>query len=153
MESQQLIESVLGGGGQMRECMRAFDWSATALGPLEQWPLSLRICVRIILGSGYPMTICWGPNYTLLYNDAQRVLWNKAPRGIRSWLREVFPEMGDSVGPLFDRVMTNGQDYSTLTDELFPLNRNKYLEECYFAVSFSPIPDDTGEWAACSGRR
>ena len=67
----KLIESVLGGGGDMGERMRAFDWSTTALGPLEQWPQSLRICVRIVLGSGYPMAICWGPDYTLLYNDAQ----------------------------------------------------------------------------------
>jgi hypothetical protein len=45
----QLIESVLGGGGEMGELMRAVDWSTTALGPLEQWPQSLRICVRIVL--------------------------------------------------------------------------------------------------------
>ena len=141
----QLIESVLGGGGEIGELMRAFDWSTTALGPLEQWPQSLRICVRIILGSGYPMTIYWGAEYTMLYNDASRqVMGTKHPAALGHGFREVFPEMWDSVGPLFDRVMTDGQDYSTLTDQLFLLNRNNYLEECYFAVSFSPIPDDTG---------
>jgi PAS domain S-box-containing protein len=146
MESQQLIESVLGGGGEMGERMRAFDWSTTALGPLEQWPQSLRICVRIILGSGYPMTIYWGPQYTMLYNDACRhVMGTKDPEALGHGFREIFPEMWDSVGSLFDRVMTDGQDHSTLTDQLFLLNRNNYLEECYFAVSFSPIPDDTGE--------
>ena len=142
----ELIESVLGGGGEIGECMRAFDWSTTALGPLEQWPQSLRICVRIILGSGYPMTIYWGAAYTMLYNDASRqVMGTKHPAALGHRFREVFPEMSDSIGPLFDRVMTDGQDYSTLTDQLFLLNRNNYLEECYFAVSFSPIPDDTGE--------
>ena len=55
----QLIESVFAGGGEMGARMRAFDWSTTALGPLERWPQSLRICVRIILGSGYPMAIGW----------------------------------------------------------------------------------------------
>jgi PAS domain S-box-containing protein len=142
----QLIESVLGGGGQMGERMRALDWSTTALGPLEQWPQSLRISVRIVLGSGYPMTIYWGPEYTMLYNDAARqVMGTKHPAALGHGFREVFSEMWDSVGPVFDGVMTNGQDYSTLTDQLFLLNRNNYLEECYFAVSFSPIPDDTGE--------
>ena len=38
-----------------------------------------------------------------------------------------------------------GQDVSTLTDQLFLLSRHRYLEQCYFATSFSPIPDDTGE--------
>ena len=88
----QLIESVLGGGGEMGELMRAVDWSTTALGPLEQWPQSLRICVQIILGSGYPMAIGWGPDYTLLYNDAQRVLFGtKHPAALGRGTREMFP--------------------------------------------------------------
>ena len=33
----QLIESVLGGGGEMGERMRAFDWSTTALGFSVAW--------------------------------------------------------------------------------------------------------------------
>ena len=61
----QLIESVFAGGGEMGARMRAFDWSATALGPLEKWPQSLRACVRVMLGSGYPMLICWGPAYKI----------------------------------------------------------------------------------------
>ena len=146
LSKTQLIESVFAGGGEMRERMRALDWSTTALGPLEQWSRSLRICVRIVLGSGYPMTIYWGPDYTMLYNDACRqVMGTKHPAALGRGFREAFPEMWDSVRPLLDRVMTQGQDISTLTDQLFPLNRNGYLEECYFATSFSPIPDDTGE--------
>jgi hypothetical protein len=141
----QLIESVLSGGGEMGERMRAFDWSTTAIGSPEQWPQSLRICVRIILDSGYPMAICWGPDYTLLYNDAQRVLFGtKHPAALGRGTREMFPEAWDSVGPLYDRVMQQGQAYTTLTDQLFPLNRYNYLEECYFALSYSPIPDDSG---------
>jgi PAS domain S-box-containing protein len=145
MESNQLIQSVLAGGGEMGERMRAVDWSTTALGPLEQWPQSLRICVQIILGSGYPMAIGWGPDYTLLYNDAQRVLFGtKHPAALGRGTREMFPEAWESVGPLYDRVMRQGQAYTTLADQLFPLNRYNYLEECYFALSYSPIPDDSG---------
>jgi Cytochrome c oxidase subunit III/PAS fold len=142
----QLIESVLGGGGEMGERMRAFDWSTTALGPLEQWPQSLRICVRIMLGSGYPMAIGWGPDYTLLYNDAQRVLFGtKDATALGRRTKDVFPEWWEYAGPLYDRVMRQGQAYTTLTDQLVTLNRNDYLEECYFALSYSPIPDDSGQ--------
>ena len=141
----ELIEAVFGGGGEMGERMRAFDWSTTALGPLEQWPQSLIVCVRIILGSGYPMAIGWGPDYTLLYNDAQRVLFGtKHPAALGRSTREIFSEAWESVGPLYDRVLQKGQAYTTLTDQLFPLNRYNYLEECYFALSYSPIPDDRG---------
>ena len=97
----QLIESVLGGGGQMGERMRALDWSTTALGPLEQWPQSLRISVRIVLGSGYPMTIYWGPEYTLLYNDAATTRdGNKAPGGIGPMASgKYFPKCGIPSDP------------------------------------------------------
>jgi PAS domain S-box-containing protein len=136
---------VFAGGGEMGARMRAFDWSTTALGPLEQWPQSLRICVRVVLGSGYPMGVYWGPHYTVLYNDAFRqLIGTKHPAALGRGFREVFPELWDFLGPLFDRVMTQGQDYSSQFDQLLPLNRKNYLEECYFAFSYCPIPDDTG---------
>jgi hypothetical protein len=62
----QLLESVFAGGGEMGARMRALDWSATTLGPVEQWPQSLRACVRVMFGSGYPMPVCWGSDYPML---------------------------------------------------------------------------------------
>lgn len=146
-EGTNLIESVFGGSGEMAGRMRAFDWSTTPLGPLQQWPQSLRICVRIVLGSGYPMCICWGCEYTMLYNDAYRpLLGTKHPAALGHRVREVVPEAWDYVEPLFNRVMTRGQDASTLAmaDNGFAVYRNNYLEECFFAQSYSPAPNDTG---------
>ena len=34
------------GGGEMGDLIRAFDWSATTLGPRASWPQSLRLAVR-----------------------------------------------------------------------------------------------------------
>jgi hypothetical protein len=53
MESskRELIESVFAGDGEMATRMRALDWSATPLGPVEQWPQALRTSVRIVLDS------------------------------------------------------------------------------------------------------
>jgi len=114
----QSIESVFAGGGEMAARMRALDWSTTPLGPLEQWPQALRTCLRIVLGSGYPMLICWGPEYTILYNDAWRpVMAQKHPAGLGRSCREVFFEFWDFIGPRFEMVMTLGHDYSTLTEE------------------------------------
>ena len=119
LNKTQLIESVFAGGGEMAARMRALDWSTTPLGPLEQWPQALRTCLRIVLGSGYPMLVCWGPEYTILYNDAWRpVMAQKHPAGLGRSSREVFPESWDFVEPLFNRVMTQGQAASFLTDQL-----------------------------------
>ena len=47
----ELIESVFAGDSEMATRMRALDWSATPLGPVEQWPHALRTGVRIVLES------------------------------------------------------------------------------------------------------
>jgi transcriptional regulator with GAF, ATPase, and Fis domain len=141
----QLIESVFAGGGEMRARMRELDWSATVLGPLEQWPQSLRACVRVMLGSGYPMLVCWGPAYTMLYNDPYLpLIGTKHPGALGCSIQEVLPETWDFLGPRFDRVMTHGQEVSDLTGQMFTVYRNNYLEECYFSFSYSPIRDDNG---------
>ncbi len=125
--------------------MRALDWSTTRLGPLERWPQSLRSCVRIVLGSGYPMLICWGADYTMLYNDAYgAVIGTKSPGALGCSCREVLSEAWDFIGPRFDSVVAESHDIGNLADQFYTLFRNNYLEECYFAFSYSPIPDDDG---------
>jgi hypothetical protein len=54
----------------MGKRVRAFDWAAKALGSPEQWPVSLRTLVNLLLASTQPMFIAWGPERTWLYNDA-----------------------------------------------------------------------------------
>ncbi len=53
MESsnRELLESVFSGDSEMAVRMRALDWSATPLGPIEQWPQDLRTSLRIVLDS------------------------------------------------------------------------------------------------------
>jgi PAS domain S-box-containing protein len=62
----------LRGGGDMGALMRAHDWAATAFGPAVHWPQALRTVVRLVLDSGHPMCIGWGPSLLCLYNDAFR---------------------------------------------------------------------------------
>jgi PAS domain S-box-containing protein len=140
-----LIDSVFAGSSEMAAHMRAHDWSSTALGPVQQWPQSLRTCVNIVVGSGYPMCIYWGPDYIFLYNDAYRPMTGtRHPWALGRGVREVYPEEWKILGPIFDRVTKHAQAESFLDDQLVPLKRNSYLEECYFAFSVSPIPDDGG---------
>jgi len=142
---KQLIESVFAGGGEMGARMRALDWSATALGPVEQWPQSLRACVGVILGSGYPMLVSWGPAYAMLFNDPYRpLIGTKQLTALGRGIREVLPETWDFLGPRFDRVMSHGEEATHLTGQMFTVYRNNYLEECYFSFSYSPIRDDNG---------
>ncbi len=139
------IDSVFAGSDETSACLRALDWSATPLGPLEQWPQSLRTIVRVVVASGYPMAICWGPDYVLLYNDAYRpIAGTRHPWALGRSAREVYPEAWNFIGSMYESVMARGQTVNDLSDALVPLTRNNYLEEVYIAFSASPIWDDNG---------
>jgi len=56
--------------GKLGALIAAHDWSKTPLGPIDQWPQSLRTSVSLILNSPHPLWIGWGPEMTYLYNDA-----------------------------------------------------------------------------------
>ena len=51
----------LAGGGAMGERIRAYPWLSTSLGDPRFWPQGLRTTVRILLTTGHPTMIFWGP--------------------------------------------------------------------------------------------
>ncbi|MBL8953479.1 MAG: response regulator [Myxococcaceae bacterium] len=126
-------------GGRCGELMRKRDWSQTRLGSVKTWPQSLRSALSICLGSRFPIAIYWGDELVLLYNDAwSPIPGNKHPWALGSPARAVWPEIWDTIGPLFEQVMTTGQaTYSE--DSLLLMHRHGYTEECYFNFTFSPI--------------
>ena len=144
-DNRQLIESVFAGSGEMAARMRAFDWSATPLGPVEQWSDALRCSVGIILASDYPMSIAWGPQLVTLYNDAFRsLLGTKHPSALGRIARDVLPEAWHLVEPLYADVLNTRRAFN-LPDQMYPIERNNRLEEFYSYLSLSPAPDDDGD--------
>ena len=128
----------------MGALMRAFDWSTTPFGPVEHWPQSLRTAVSIMLESRFAMVVAWGPEFRFLYNDrvpagpgheASGLAWHAAaPRS--------FPRSGRSSDRSSSGVR-RGEAFA-IDDWLLPLDRNGYLENCWFTLSYSPIRDETG---------
>src|SRR5690606_28601922 len=129
----------------MGALIRAHDWAATPLGPVERWPQGLRTAVGILLSSGYPMYIAWGPRFVQLYNDAYRPILGstKHPRALGACTDDTFAEIWDFIGPMFRNVMETGAA-STFSDQLLGLDRHGYAEECYFTFSYSAIPEEGG---------
>ncbi len=135
----------LSGGGEMGQRTRSFDWSQTPLGPMETWPQSLKIAVRIMLDSRYAMWLGWGPEFTFFYNDAyaQMTLGPKHPWALGRSARDVWPEIWDDIGPRAEAVVRTG---NATWDEglLLLLERRGFQEETYHTFSYSPLPDDAG---------
>ena len=47
----------------------AFDWATTPLGAREHWSTSLKTASALMLASGFPMVLLWGPDLIQVYND------------------------------------------------------------------------------------
>ncbi len=145
IERSAISKEAFAGGGEMGALMRSFDWSKTPLGPVTDWPQSLKTAVQIILTSRYAMFVWWGDELINLYNDPYRVfLGKKHPAALGQSARAVWAEIWDQIGPRTDAVLRRGE--ATFDEALLLLMaRFDYLEETYFTFSYSPIPDDQGE--------
>ncbi|WP_338874771.1 ATP-binding protein [Spirosoma sp. SC4-14] len=141
-------EDFLSSEGEMGERLRAIDWSKTPLGPIDQWPQSLKTSVNLMLNSQHPMWIGWGPDITFLYNDAYIPVLSlaKHPRVLGQPAAQVWAEIWDFCGPLANKVFQEGK--ATFVDDvrLF-MSRGDYLEETYYSFSYSPIRDESGNVA------
>jgi signal transduction histidine kinase len=143
-EIQRASESILPGNSDMARRMRAFDWSATGLGPIDRWPQSLRTPVATCLECAFPFVLWWGPDLVTLYNDEYRsVLGAKHPSALGDRARNVWWEIWDVIGPMLARVMRHGESTRS-RDLLLVMERHGYTEECYFSFSYSPIYDGHG---------
>ena len=134
----------LAGGGEMGALIREKDWSQTPLGSPHTWPQSLRTLVAMMLDNPFGMYIAWGNDYTQLYNDSYRPILGAAkhPQALGISTRETFSEIWHIIGSMFDGVM-QGKAVG-FPDFMLPLNRNGFIEECYFDFSYSPIRYENG---------
>jgi hypothetical protein len=125
--------------------MRELDWPKTPLGSVDAWPQSLHSTVSMLLPSKAQIIVFWGPEFTVLYNDAYRPVFGAkhpdalgrpgAKRGTRSgtacctscWLRR-------RTGEAF-----------WAKDLLFEVERYGFPEETYFDVSYDPVRVESGE--------
>lgn len=130
----------------MATLMRSLDWAKTPVGPIETWPQSLKIVVRLLLTSRYAMWMGWGhgTGFTFFYNDAYRpTLGVKHPWALGVPAQDVWAEIWPEIGPRIETVFQTGQ---ATWDEalLLFLERSGYREETYHTFSYSPLSDDSG---------
>ena len=134
-------ETLFAGPGEMRARCRAHDWGATALGPVESWPPSLRVLAPLVLAAGVPSAIFWGPELTLIYNDAYIPLMGALhPVVLGRPHFDVVPESRAMFEPLFARVRS-GETVS-LGDVPTTFRRDALdgpLTTSFYTFSFAPV--------------
>ena len=138
------MSEIFVGGGEIGALMRAMDWTRSPLGPVAQWPQSLRTAVSILLGSPDGLQLFWGPELVLLYNDATRpMMGGKHPACFAQPALAQWPEVSDYLGPMLRSVLSTGTAVST-SRAMIPTRRNGFLEEQYFSWSYSPVRVESG---------
>jgi signal transduction histidine kinase/ActR/RegA family two-component response regulator len=133
------------GDSAMAQRMRAHDWAATALGPTEHWPQSLKMALQILLTSKFEMWLGWGEQVHFFYNDAYRpTLGQKDAYALGMPLRELWPEIWLDIKPRIEAVYQQG--VATWDQSLLLiLQRHQYPEETYHSFSYSPLIGDHGK--------
>jgi signal transduction histidine kinase/ActR/RegA family two-component response regulator len=132
----------LAGGGEMGERIRAFNWAGTSLGVPRDWPQALRTTVRILLTTGHPTMIMWGPDLACIYNDAfSRSLGpEKHPAILGAPARRAWKEVWPVVGAQIEQVM-RGEGSVWFENVCVPIIRFGELQEVYWTYSYSPIDE------------
>ena len=133
----------LGGDTETGAMIRAHDWRATALGPAQDWPVSLKTAVGLMLATRQPACIAWGPDLAFLYNDAYRpFLGARHPAAMGASFRQVWSDVWDDIGPLAETALSGRATW--VEDMHLVMTRNGYAEDTWWSFSYSPLRDDDG---------
>src|SRR5690348_4691360 len=127
----------------MGDRIRAHDWSATPLGPIEHWPDCLRNALDVVLRSPVPMSIHWGERGILLYNDAMApVMGVHHPHVLGTNSLDAWPAHTKWLEGLLRQVLA-GENVS-LHNQRLETRRSGMREYAWFDIDCSPIVDEDG---------
>ncbi|MEO6680100.1 MAG: ATP-binding protein [Pseudomonas sp.] len=129
--------------GEMAGRIRAFDWSQTELGHLDDWPHSLSSTVQLMLASPLPMVMLWGRLGYMIYNDAYSVFaGGRHPYLLGVPVELGWPEVAEFNRHVLDTCLAGGT-LSYHNKELVLL-RDGVPEDVWLDLYYSPVADDDG---------
>jgi signal transduction histidine kinase len=136
--------SLLPGTGEMADRTRAFDWSRTPVGSIDNWPLSLRLAVGTMLECPTPMAIAWGEQHTLFYNDGYRMFLGstKHPGALGGAAADTWAEVWIQTRQMWDSAR-QGRPVN-FQNARYVIERDGIARDAYFDFSCSPVRDESG---------
>lgn len=124
--------------------IRSRDWATTPLGPMDEWPQSLRTSLGFVLNSTLLGAVLWGTELRLLYNDAYReMLGDRHPRALGEPVTEVWGETYVPIAEQFAQVLATGQGFGS-KDIRLPMGRYGVRQITYWNATASPIFGEDG---------
>ncbi|MES2532483.1 MAG: PAS domain-containing protein [Pseudomonadota bacterium] len=123
--------------------MRAFDWAATSVGPIDTWPSALKISVDNMLSSDFPACIFWGADFIAIYNDGYRPMLGDKPEALGQPMHITWREAWTDLRPIAEKAMQGESTF--IEDYLVRADRHGFIEDCFFTFCYSPLYDENGE--------
>ncbi|SCL26861.1 Serine phosphatase RsbU, regulator of sigma subunit [Micromonospora pallida] len=138
------MDELFDAAGSLRSAYSTVDWAATSLGPVSGWSRTLRAAVDVALHTRFPVTLFWGPEFVMVYNEAYvELIGNKHPAALGAPAARVFAEIWDVIGPMLQSVRSTRR--ATWTPDLrLLMDRHGYPEECFFTFSYSAVRGTDG---------
>ena len=127
-----------------------FDWAANPLGPIPDWPESLKGAVRLMMVASTPMVMMVGARGILIYNNAYAdFAGNRHPAIFGMPALEAWPEIAEFNRRNIERGLRN-ESWSLRNEELV-LNRHGQPESGWMDLHYSPIvgPDGLSMGTLC----
>jgi PAS domain S-box-containing protein len=140
-----------GGRAEVVARVQRLDWNATPLGGQSRWSVPLKTVSGVVLASGQPMFLVWGPDRIWLYNDALiPLLGERHPSALGQPASEAWADMRDELVPAFDRVFAG--DFVQLPALTLVQHRDGAAPKPIRVVmSCTPVQDETGRVAGILG--
>ncbi|KTC64296.1 histidine kinase, partial [Pseudomonas fluorescens ABAC62] len=130
-----------GWAGEMAQRIRAFDWSTTDLGPIDQWSTSLACTVQMMLGSPVPMVMLWGRVGYMIYNDSYSAFaGGRHPYLLGTPVELGWPEVADFNRHVVDTCLAGGT--LSFNNKDLVLSRNGQPETVWLDLYYSPVAGD-----------
>jgi PAS domain S-box-containing protein len=124
-----------------------FDWSATDLGPIDDWPESLKATARLVFSASTPLAILAGPTGVLIYNDAIKTIFGGiGADGLGRSVLDVLPDASDFYREII--ALCAAGEAPSFRDRILKIDRNGGSETAWFDLDFTPVIEGDGTHSA-----
>lgn len=143
---QPFIAATMKNCGEVGKLIYTYNWAATPLGPLDNWPTALRFSLNTLLHANIPMVLFWGEHAYCFYNEAFRLI---LPDGLEQTLRlgqrgaESWQDAWDKIQPAINQVLREGASSSNTLIPVQFRGHGNTSEVCRMG-HFSPVHGENG---------
>lgn len=129
----------------MSERITQFDWGRTSLGPLPRWPASLRIAVDMMHLSPFPCAVVWGPDLSVVHNDAYRALRPVVPDALGKAFDRLWSDAWPAMGPWVFKALEGHSNF--VEDPPLRITCGEGAEPLWCVFGYAPLHDELGSVA------